>query len=208
MKIKLIIADDHQLFIDGLKSILNNELNITIIGEASNGLEIIKLLEQGVKPDLIITDIRMPIMDGIAATKVITKEYTEVPVLALTMFDQTADIYEMLEAGAKGYVTKDVKQDELIKAIHAVVKGNNYFSDNISIDFKQWQKDTEHKSEIQITKREKEILKLIVKGRTTKEIADELHLSKFTVDTHRKNIHKKLHIKSNTGLVKYALEYL
>ena len=121
MKIKVIIADDHQLFIDGIRSILEKELGITIIAEAANGLELIKLLEQGKQPDIIITDIRMPIMDGIAATKVITKSYPRIPILALTMFDQSADVYEMLEAGARGYVTKEVNQSELFLAIHTTL---------------------------------------------------------------------------------------
>lgn len=206
MKIDVIIADDHQLFIDGIKSILSNEINLSIIAEANNGLELIKLLENGAHPDIIITDIRMPVMDGIAATKVLTKEYPRIPVLALTMFDQSPDVMEMLEAGAKGYVTKDVQKDELINAIHLLISGERYFSSNLPVDLKTWfEKETE---EIELTRREKEILVLLSRGRTTLQIARELKLSKFTIDTHRKNIHKKLGIKSNVGLVRYAIENL
>ncbi|MEN8116532.1 MAG: response regulator transcription factor [Bacteroidota bacterium] len=206
MSIKVIIADDHQLFIDGIKSILAKELNISIIAEASNGLELIKLLERGLIPHIIITDIRMPVMDGIVATKVTTKEHPHIPVLALTMFDQSADVYEMLEAGAKGYVTKDVNKEELVTAIQTLVSGKRYFSKNLPVDIKAWFQSENGKNKITLTRREKEILQLIAKGRTTMQIAQQLKLSKFTIDTHRKNIHKKLGIKSNAGLVKYALK--
>lgn len=208
MNIKVIIADDHQLFIDGIRSILAKELGITIIAEAANGLELIKLLEQGKQPDIIITDIRMPIIDGIAATKIITKSYPRIPILALTMFDQSADVYEMLEAGARGYVTKEVNQTELFLAIHTIVGGKKYFSSKLPVDFENWFKTNSCDDKVALTKRETEILKLLARGRTTLQMAQELKLSKFTVDTHRKNIHKKLGIKGNAALMNYALNQL
>lgn len=208
MKIKVIIADDHHLFIDGIKSILTKELDIHIIAEANNGLELIKLLESGLHPDIILTDIRMPVMDGIAATRMITKNYPDIPVLALTMFDQSADVYEMMEAGARGFVTKEVKKEELIHAIHTIVNRKPYFSENLTIDPSQLRQLNGPDENIELTRRETEILNLVVKGRTTLEIAQQLKLSKFTIDTHRKNIHKKLNIKTNAGLVNYALKNL
>ncbi len=208
MKIKVIIADDHHLFIDGIKSILANELDITIIAEAHNGLELIKLLETGLQPDIILTDIRMPVIDGITATRMISKRYPEIHVLALTMFDQNADVNEMMEAGARGFITKEVKKEELIRAIRTIVSGKLYFSENLEIDPTQLNQRNEPDENIELTRRETEILNLVVKGRTTLEIAHELKLSKFTIDTHRKNIHKKLNIKTNAGLVNYALKNL
>lgn len=208
MKIKVIIADDHHLFIDGIKSILTKELDIHIIAEANNGLELIKLLESGLHPDIILTDIRMPVMDGIAATRMITKNYPDIPVLALTMFDQSADVYEMMEAGARGFVTKEVKKEELIHSIHTIVNRKPYFSENLTIDPSQLRQLNGPDENIELTRRETEILNLVVKGRTTLEIAQQLKLSKFTIDTHRKNIHKKLNIKTNAGLVNYALKNL
>lgn len=207
MKIKVVIADDHQLFIDGIKSILSNEIDISIVAEAANGLELIKILEGGLKADIILTDIRMPVMDGIVATRIITSDFPNIPILALTMFDQSADVYEMLEAGAKGYITKEIKKEELITAIHKVVSGMNYFSAAVGIEHEDWQKLQNPERNVELTRREREILRLIVKGRTTLEIAQELKLSKFTVDTHRKNIHKKLNIKTNTGLVNYVHQH-
>ena len=208
MNIKIIIADDHQLFIDGIKSILAKEIDLTIIGEANNGLEIIKLLEKGVQPDIIITDIRMPIIDGIAVTKILTKDYPKISILALSMYDQSADVIEMLEAGAKGYLTKVVAKNELIHAIQTLVKGEYYFCKDLPKDIKNWFKTKSSTVVKSLTRREKEILQLIAKGRTTVQIAAQLNLSRFTVDTHRKNIHNKLGIKTNTGLVNYALREL
>lgn len=206
MNIKIIIADDHKIFIDGLKSILSKKIGITVIGEANNGLEIIKLLEKDYRPDIVITDIRMPIIDGISLTKILSKEYPNIPVLALSMYDQSSDIIEMLEAGAKGYLTKAVEINELIQAIHTIVKGEYYFAKDLPKDIKAWF-DTDHDFVVKLlTRREKEILQLIAKGITTLQMAQQLKLSRFTIDTHRKNIHKKLGIKTNTGLVNYALK--
>ncbi len=208
MSIDIVIADDHKIFIDGLKSILSKKIGIRIVGEAKNGLEIIKLLENGCQPDIIITDIRMPIIDGISLTKILTKEYPNIPVLALSMHDQSADVVEMLEAGAKGYLTKDIDIEELVQAINTIMKGNHYFSKNLPKDIQTWFNTDRNSGKHILTRREKEILQLISNGRTTLQIAQQLKLSRFTIDTHRKNIHKKLGIKSNTGLVNYTLKHL
>lgn len=209
MIIKIIIADDHQLFIDGIKLILSKEVGIKIIAEANNGLELINLIEAGKNPDIVLTDIRMPILDGVSATKMLTKDFPEIKTLALSMFDQVADVIEMLDAGAKGYVTKNVEKKELINALHTLVKGDYYFSKNLPKEIENWFKHEEVLSgDAYLTKRELEILQLLAKGRTSLQMATQLKLSKYTVDTHRKNIHKKLKIKSNTGLVKYALKNL
>ena len=208
MNINIIIADDHQLFIDGIKSILATEIGITIIGEANHGLEVIKLIESGLQPDIVLTDIRMPIVDGLALTKLLTQEYPSILVLAVSMYDQRIDVIEMVQAGARGYVTKDVEKKELITAIHTLMKGELYFSKKLPYNIKDWfeaENDTNEKS---LTKREKEILQLLVKGRTSLEMANQLKISRYTIDTHRKNIHKKLGIKTNTGLVKYGLTKL
>jgi len=204
---KILIADDHQLFIDGITSILSQVPGISVIGEATNGLELISLLNKGVKPDIIITDIRMPVVDGVIATRMISKDFPEIPILALSMYDQAADVIEMLEAGAKGYVTKDVEKKELRLAIKSLLEGQYYFSKNLPGDFQGWFRNKKNNEDKVLTKRETEILELIAKGRSSLEIAKALKISKFTIDTHRKNIHKKLGIKSNTGLVNYAIRF-
>ncbi|MFV0268327.1 MAG: response regulator, partial [Draconibacterium sp.] len=204
MKRKVAIADDHKLFIDGIKSIFTSVNTIEIVAEAANGVELIQALERGVYPDIIITDIRMPVMDGITATRFISKAYPNIPILALSMYDQCADVIEMLEAGAKGYITKDIEKCELLTAIKKLMRGEKYYCKNLPQNIQNWQQNNEVNTHISLTRREKEILELISRGRTTLQIARELKLSKFTVDTHRKNIHKKLGIKTNTGLVNYA----
>ena len=186
MKINVLIADDHQLFIDGIKSILLKEIDIDVIAEANNGLEVLKLLERDIEPNVIITDIRMPVLDGISLTKELTKDYPKIKVLALSMYDQTADVIEMLDAGAKGYVTKNVEKSELVLAIHTLIKDEYFFSDNLPQDIKEWFNKEQIEIKAVLTRREKEILGLLAKGRTSLQMANQLKLSKYTIDTHRK----------------------
>lgn len=203
--IQVLIADDHQMFIDGIKSILSGERDIEVMGEANNGVQLIKAVEKQT-PDIVLTDIRMPGMDGVAATKYLAKHFPKIPVLALSMFDQEEDIIEMLKAGASGYVLKNTGKEELITAIHTLLRKEPYYSRSISGKVKQWLNNSEPRVSASLTKREREILQLVALGKDSQQIANHLKISKFTVDTHRKNIHQKLGIKSNTGLVKYALE--
>jgi len=206
MTIKVAIADDHQMFIDGLHSILKDVSDITIVADAKDGLELIKAVEKET-PDVVLTDIRMPGMDGIAATKYLKEHYPEIPVMALSMFDQEEEIIEMLKAGASGYIIKKAGKDELVTAIHKLVNQRKYFSPSISGKVDKWiNNPDEINSKSELTRRERQILKLIAEGKTSQQIAKNLKISKYTVDTHRKNIHKKLDIKTNTGLVKYVLE--
>lgn len=206
--IKIAIAEDHQMFIDGIRSILENVRDIEIIAEAKDGLELIKAVEKE-NPDIILTDIRMPGMDGLAATKYLRENYSQIPILALSMFDQEEEIIDMLKAGAAGYIIKKAGKDELVTAIHKLVDRGHYYSPSISAKVNKWLENPEMIVEAApLTKRERQILKLIAEGKTSQQIANALKISKYTVDTHRKNIHKKLDIKTNTGLVKYVLENL
>ncbi|PWG05626.1 response regulator transcription factor [Polaribacter aquimarinus] len=205
MEIKLIIIDDHKLFVDGLIAVLNNEIGIKVIGSGNNGSELFKLLEKGMRPDIVLLDINMPILDGVSTTKLLTKNYPKIKVLALSMHELSIDVTEMLDAGAKGYITKDIETNELITAIHAIKKGEQYFSENLPKDIKKWFYK-EHSTKPYLTRREKEILNLLANGRTSLQMAEKLKLSRYTIDTHRKNIHKKLGIKTNTGLVNYIFK--
>jgi len=208
MIIKVVIADDHQMFIDGIRSILDNVSDIEIIADAKDGLELIKSVEKE-KPDVVLTDIRMPGMDGIAATKYLSENYSTIPVLALSMFDQEEEVIEMLKAGAAGYIIKKAGKDELVMAIHKLVNRGHYYSPSISGNVLKWLEDPDFiESPSPLTKRERQIVKLIAEGKTSQQISTRLKISKYTVDTHRKNIHKKLGIKTNTGLVRYAIENL
>ena len=207
MKIEIIIVDDHKLFRDGLKSILDDVVDLEIIGTASNGLECLRLLELGCNPDLILLDIRMPLMDGIVTCRIIKKQYSEVNIIALSMYDQLSDAIEMLDAGAMSYLTKNAGKEELIKAIRLAHQNQPYFCDALPDSIKSYPNHIPNIASEDLTKRENEILHLIAKGRTSSEIGKELSISKFTVDTHRKNIHKKLNIHSNVGLIHYALKH-
>jgi len=206
MNIEVIITDDHQLFIDGIKSILKTEIGISIIGEANDGLQLIKLLDKGLNPDVILMDIRMPVMDGITTTRVLAKDHSDIAVLALSMYDQESDVIEMMEAGAKGYIVKNAGKKEMLEAIYALHSKRSYFSKKIKDSLKHYHERKNSKSRT-LTRRETQIIDLIGKGRTSQQIAVELCISKLTVDTHRKNIHKKLRIATNAGLIKYALSH-
>ena len=206
MTIKVLVVDDHQLFIDGINAILSRDIGIDVVGHANNGFEALKFLESGQHVDVIMMDIRMPVMDGIMTTRVIRKEYPNIAVLALSMYNQEEDLEEMISAGAKGYLVKNTPKAEMIEAINAVFNKREY----VSAELREKHKPSgiEVLQKVKLTRREKEILGLIAMGRTSRQIAHSLSISKMTVDTHRKNIHKKLGISSNTGLVRYALKEL
>jgi len=207
MSTKIIIIDDHELFLDGLVSIFNKEIGIEVIGSANNGLEALKLLET-LAPNVVLSDIRMPIIDGTTLIKLLHTQYPNIPVIALSMFDQDADLLEMYDAGAKGYVVKKASKKTLIEAIHTVSKGDYYFPNNFQNIYKKHQEEEENNIAVILTKRERQILQLVVKGRSSLQIAEALKLSKYTIDTHRKNIHKKTGIKSNIDLVRHAAHWL
>ncbi|UOB19362.1 response regulator [Abyssalbus ytuae] len=200
--IRLVIAEDHNALIDGFKLFIEYEEDIEFLGSANNGQELCELVERK-RPHVIITDIRMPVMDGIEATSKILKAHPEIKIIAFTMFDQDDAVQQMLQAGAKGYILKNSSLKELLAAIRNVYNGQNYYDPNISLGaFNQVK--TENKPVL--TQRQKEILKLVAKGKTNQEIADILFIGKTTVETHRKNMIRKLNLKGAGELLRYALE--
>jgi DNA-binding NarL/FixJ family response regulator len=203
--IKLFIADDHQLFIDGIKALLKGIEHIQIIGEANTGEQTLRKLTE-VQVDMILLDIGMPDLDGIETAKCISEKYPAIKILALTMYDDNNRIVKMLKAGAKGYILKNTSKDELLRAIETVVAGNTFYSSQVEINLskKNSNKDTNPVSKL--TKREIEVIKLIVKSMTNKEIAGQLFLSELTVKTHRQNAMQKLEVKNTAGLVKFAMD--
>ncbi|SNR15629.1 response regulator [Tenacibaculum jejuense] len=205
----IVIAEDHQMLIDGVKSFFEYDEEIKIIGSVNNGEELIKLVELK-QPKLVITDIRMPKMDGIAATKIIKSKFKHIKVLALTMFDQPDAIKQMLDAGASGYLLKNSGIKMLSKAIKVIAEGNTFFDPNVAFNFMNDYIDknvTIGKSDqIVLSNREKEILQHIANGKTSKQIAEDLFIAKTTVDTHRKNMIRKLNLNSGNELVKYAID--
>ncbi|RRQ49892.1 DNA-binding response regulator [Maribacter algicola] len=201
--IRLAIAEDHQSLIDGLELLLKYEENIQIVGTANNGQELLEVVRKR-NPNVIITDIRMPIMDGIEATKIIKAEHPHITVLAFTMFDQEGAVKKMLHAGATGYILKNASLNQVLEAILTVAQGGTYYDGNIDLSFAENQKKASSKG--RLTKRQKEILSLIAQGKTSREIADELFIGIHTVDTHRKNMMRILEIQGKGELLRYALE--
>lgn len=201
--IRLAIAEDHQSLIDGIKLLLTDNKNITIVGTANDGEELLEIVRLK-KPSVVITDIRMPKLDGIEATKKIIKKFPYIKVLAFTMFEQTDAITQMLDAGASGYILKNSPLSEVLKAIEKVAHGETFFDANIDINTLGIDKTQSEKGTL--TKRQIQILELIALGKTSREIGIELFIGVHTVDTHRKNMIRILDLKGKGELMRYAIE--
>lgn len=210
-KIKVILADDHQIVRDGLKSLLAGTQELEIIGEAS---ESSSLFEQIISknPDVVVLDISMPGMSGIEITRYISEKFPAVKVLILSMYTQEDFIINAVSAGAKGYLPKNTTRAELVEGIVAVSLGKQYFNETISaVLLKSYvtavQKKTipEEKDTLSLSVRETEILKMYVEGASNQEIADKLFISIRTVESHKNHMMQKLNVKSTVELVKYAI---
>lgn len=209
-KIKIILVDDHQMFRDGVKSVLSDEENMDVIGEVGNSNDLYELLKSE-KPNVIITDISMPGISGIELAKYVSKNYPEINILILSMHSNEEFITKSLAAGANGYLPKDTSMNELLDAINAIYKGENYFNKNISDTLlnsliSKSKPTKENAKNETLTKREREIIDHVVDGYTNKEIAEKLCISIRTVDSHKNNIMHKLDLKSSVELVKYAIK--
>jgi two-component system nitrate/nitrite response regulator NarL len=198
--ITVAIAEDHQALIDGIKSYLEYEDDIKIVGQANEGKALLEIVRKK-QPNVVICDIRMPIMDGIVATRHIKKEFPNINVLAFTMYDQDNAVQQMLEAGATGYILKNSPLKVVLEAIRTLADDKPYYDAKLNID-----QISKNSSESILSRREKEILALIAQRKTSKEIADLLFISKSTIDTHRKNMIQKLNLKGANELLGYAIE--
>jgi two-component system response regulator NreC len=198
--IRIIIAEDHQALIDGIKLALEFEADIQVIGEANDGEALVELVRLK-QPDVVITDIRMPKCDGISATKIIKSEFPHIQVVGFSMFDQAQAMEQMKLAGASGYIMKNSSLFKVVEAIRTVAQKKLFFDTNIISD-----RNTGSHEEILLSKREIEIVRLIGEGKTSSEISEILFIEKSTVDTHRKNILKKLNIHGKTDLMRFAVE--
>jgi two-component system nitrate/nitrite response regulator NarL len=212
--IRVILADDHVFVRDGIKSLLENEANITVVGEATDGLEALALIDS-VQPDLLILDIRMPNMTGIEVVEQLRSKNNLVKIVMLSMHESEEYVLKSIQAGADGYLLKGSSKEEFLKALHTVANGGKYFSGDISsILIGQLTNPVltaEPKQSLGedqvITKREKEILKLLLTGKGNKEIAEALDISKRTAEVHRFNLMKKLKVKNLMELSNKAAEY-
>ena len=204
--IRIIIADDHQIFLEGLIALFNAIKNIDIIGTATNGVEAIDLLCKN-KVDIAIIDIDMPEMDGVELNRAIKNEYPKVKTLILSTHSFPDKIAHFAKNGANGYLLKNAEKSELLTAIISIMAGENYFSEEVKKKYMNSIFTPNNKDDTyQLSQREEEILKLIAKEYTAQEIAEELFISQHTVNTHRKNLLAKLNAKNIAGLVKYALQ--
>ncbi|MGA1977569.1 MAG: response regulator transcription factor [Bacteroidales bacterium] len=204
-KIRIIIADDHQLFRNGLKILLGSFPEFEVIGEASNGKEFLDLLKT-TRADVALMDINMPEMDGIEATRKGLRICDNLNVIALSMYGEEEYYYKMVDAGAKGFILKDSDIFEVKEAIVTVVKGGSYFSQELLYHVIQKIKHREHETKsANLSKREKEILIKICEGLSNQEIADTLFISKRTVDKHRANLLGKTNSKNTASLILYAI---
>lgn len=208
-KIRLLLVDDHEVIRAGLRMLFSAEDDMEIVGEASNAEEAIKAV-QDLKPDVVLMDVVMPGLSGIEATRRIREACPETNVLALTMHEDEQYFFEMLHAGASGYVPKRAAPDDLLSAIRVVSRGQVFLYPSVAKmlvkDFVQRGGGESAMATEQLTAREREVLTYIAEGYTNREIADELNISPKTVDRHRENIMSKLDLHSRVALVKYAIE--
>jgi DNA-binding NarL/FixJ family response regulator len=209
--IRLIIADDHEIFRDGLALMLSKQQDIELIGQAEHGKQLVALVTE-LQPDVIMTDVKMPVMDGIEATRFLLSKFPDLQIIALSMFDEENLIVDMLEAGAKGYLLKNADKQEILDAIQSVYDGKPYYchhttSKLASLISKSKFNPYKKKESLSFTGREKEIIRLICQQFTAQEIADKLFLSKRTVEGHRTKILEKMNVKNTAGVVIYALRH-
>ncbi len=206
-KVKVVLVDDHKLFRNGLSTLLKAEKEIEITGEAENGKEFCKLLQKTM-PDVVLMDIEMPVMNGIEASRLAIRMYPDLKIITLSMYGEEEYYLKMIEAGAKGFILKNSGIDEVVKAIKTVYNGGTFFSQevlyNVVKNIQEVKKDKT--PAIKLSNRENEILHLICKGFSNQEIAEELNISKRTVDKHRANILDKTNTHNTASLVMYAVE--
>jgi len=210
--IRVLLVDDHPLVIDGIQARLENEGGIEVVGQAGNGREAIELA-QSLKPDVVLMDVSMPVMNGLEATRELRLCSPETRVLILSMHDNREYMVELMQSGARGYILKDVSATEMVKAIETVCQGGTYFSASAShtlfshIAQSETTPEEPEVSVTDLTPREIMVLRQLAEGHNNKEIARELSISVRTVETHRQNIKSKLNIHTAAGLVRYALEH-
>ena len=208
-KHRLIIADDHKMFLDGLLSILSQKEEFEIVLTANNGKNVAKYLDinNDKEPiDLVITDVNMPDLNGIALNRHIKKLHPKTKTLVVSMLHDSVTVQTLTKDNVDGYVPKNAEKGELLEAIETILKGDKYFSQSIKDVYLKGMFSNEQSMMDSLSKREKEVLKLIAQEHTTQEIADTLFLSKHTIESYRKNLISKLEVRNLAGLTKYAIK--
>lgn len=206
--LKIIIVDDHEIFRKGLRLYIGSIKNVKIIAEAENGEEFLLLLRDH-KPDIVFMDIKMPVMDGEKATKIALELFPDLNIVALSMFGEEDQLYKMIDAGVKGFILKNIKKNELERVIQAVADGRSFFSEELLVYFTKKYintKEQEKHNDLNLTRRELEILQLIANGNTNQEIADKLGISLRTIDGHKSNMISRTGSKNIINLLTYAIK--
>ena len=208
MSIKILIADDHQLFREGLVNLLSDSSKIEIVAQAENGKDAIEKAKK-FNPDILLMDIGMPIMNGVEATGLLQKQCPDIKIIALSMYADKHYVKGMLEAGACGYLFKNCAYDQLVEAINTVYAGKKYLSDKIiEIIIQDYlgKREKITNDDFKLTERESEIFVLIAKGKKPSEISEMLSVSVKTIGSHKQHILEKLNLKTTTDLIKYAIK--
>ena len=206
-KVKIILVDDHDILIDGIASILSDAPNIQVVGNASSGAKAQKLI-QNLQPDIVLTDISMGELSGLDLTKYCMQHFPLIKIIVLSMHDSVQHISSLLDAGAMGYLLKNVRQEELLLAIDTVMSERQYIQQSLAANFaKAIKRQQSAEKQCPLSPREVEIIRLIAEELTTAEISRKLFLSEHTVETHRKNIGRKTGVKTVIGLINYAREH-
>lgn len=209
-KIKIILAEDHHIVRDGFKSLLQQESDLEVIGEAGNGTGVLKLLNEGLSPDLLIADINMPDMDGLVLAEKLKKDFPAIKVIILSMMDHEKYVVQAFKAGVKGFILKNASRDEMIFAIRHISTGHEYICSEVGLRMLQKAiRLTEYSNgfinpDINLTSRELEVLKLTAEGLTNMEMADKLFTSRRTVEGHRQSLIDKTGAKNSAALMVYA----
>jgi DNA-binding NarL/FixJ family response regulator len=201
-KIQVALVDDHQLFRSGINFIISDTEDIEIAFEASNGQEFLNFLDS-YQPDLVLMDINMPVVDGVEATRRAMEKFPNLKVLVLSMFGEVDYYNTMIDLGVKGFILKDIDNDELLDAIRKVYKGGNYFSQELLL---QLIKNKPEEGGVELTRREKEVLELICLGYSNQEISEKLFISQRTVERHRSSLLFKTDSKNSVSLVVFAIK--
>lgn len=212
-KITVHIADDHQILIDGVKAVLNIEPNIEVTGFSLNGQEVVDWFREN-HADVLVLDINMPELDGLEVLKALRKHDKQPEIIVLSSYDDVKLVKEVLQMGAKGFVPKKSAGEHIVRAVYKVAEGSQYFTEDIKEKMMQTLLNGQVKNEgsqdgvliSSLTKREVQILKLVAQQYSTREIGDELHISESTVETHRKNLMRKVKVKNSVGLAIFALK--
>jgi DNA-binding NarL/FixJ family response regulator len=202
-KTRILLADDHAVVRQGFKLILNQEPDLEVVGEASDGVEAVRLTQQ-LKPDIVIMDIGMPKVNGVEATRRIVENFPESKVVILSMHKDAVYVRETLRSGAKGYLLKESIDSDLLRAVRAVAQGGGFLSPEVSNTVLEDYQKVDDPFD-QLTAREREVLQMLAEGKVAKEIAQALDISVYTVDAHRGRIMKKLSLHSSTEIVRFAM---